>query len=121
MAAWATLNGCSGVSVETPRPDSADDGTTTVRESAGFKVALARASALASALIGRFAPGAFESAAAAVAAGGGNKYLLLRGLIDVLFTSVAMTRSNFACDVHVVRVASARIAVFRRGPMGPTG
>ncbi len=35
MAAWATLNGCSGVSVETPLPDSADDGTTTVRVSAG--------------------------------------------------------------------------------------
>lgn len=35
MAAWATLNGCSGVWVETPLPDATDDGMTTVRVSAG--------------------------------------------------------------------------------------
>ena len=42
-------------------------------------------------------------AAAAFAAGGGNNYLLLSGLLGVLFTSLAMTRLSFACDTHVVR------------------
>ena len=72
-------------------------------ERAGFKAVLARAAALAMSLICRFAPGAIESAAAAFAAGGGNDYLLLSGLLGVLFTSVAMTRFSFACDAHVVR------------------
>ena len=70
-------------------------------ERAGFRLSLAIAAALASSVLRRYAPGAFESAAAAVAMGGGNPYLLVLGLLGVLFTSISVTRFGFACDMHL--------------------